>query len=115
MVYSYAHLPLLIGLAAMSAGLRLLIERAGQARLGAGASVAFLGGAVVFLLSLVATRLVTVRGSHRRGVSVKVGAAVLILGLLAIESVIPPLAVAAGLAAVLGSLVFVERILWHPS
>ena len=114
-VYSYAHLPLLIGLAAMSAGLRLLIERAGSDRLGAGASVAFLGGAVVFLLSLVATRLVTVRGSHRRGVSVKVGAAVLILGLLAIESVIPPLAVAAGLAAVLGSLVFVERILWHPS
>src|SRR6059058_5230039 len=114
-VYSYAHLPLLIGLAAMSAGLRLLIERAGQARLGAGASVAFLGGATLFLLSLVATRLVTVRGSHRRGVSVKVGAAVLILGLLAIESVIPPLAVAAGLAAVLGSLVFVERILWRPS
>jgi len=114
-VYSYAHLPLLIGLAAMSAGLRLLIERAGQARLGAGASVAFLGGAVVFLLSLIATRLVTVRGSHRRGASVKLGAAVLILGLLAIESLIPPLAVAAGLAAVLGSFVFVERMLWRRS
>ena len=110
-VYSYAHLPLLIGLAAMSAGLRLLIQRAGEDHLGTGASVAFLGGAVVFIVSLIATRLVTVRGSHRRGVSVKLGAAAVILGLLAIQSVVPPLAVAAGLAAVLASLVFVERML----
>ncbi len=36
-VYSYAHLPLLMGLAAMSAGLRLLIERADQSHLGRGA------------------------------------------------------------------------------
>ena len=114
-VYSYAHLPLLIGLAAMSAGLRLLIQRAGEDHLGTGASVAFLGGAVVFIVSLIATRLVTVRGSHRRGVSVKLGAAAVILGLLAIQSVVPPLAVAAGLAAVLASLVFVERILWPRS
>ena len=79
--------------------------------LGTGAGVAFLGGAVVFIVSLIATRLVTVRGSHRRGVSVKLGAAAVILGLLAIQSVVPPLAVAAGLAAVLASLVFVERML----
>src|SRR5256885_6968253 len=52
-VYSYAHLPLLIGLGAMSAGLRLVIERAGQDHLGLGASVAFLGGAVLFVLSLI--------------------------------------------------------------
>ena len=114
-VYSYAHLPLLIGLAAMSAGLRLLIEHAGADHLGAGAGLAFLGGAVLFILSLIATRLVTVRGSHRRGVSVKLGAAAVILGLLAVESVVPPLAVAAGLAAVLSALVFVERMLWPTS
>lgn len=92
-----------------------MIERAGEDHLGAGASVAFLGGAVLFILSLIATRLVTVRGSHRRGVSVKLWAAAVILGLLAIESVVPPLAVAAGLAAVLASLVFVERMLWPTS
>jgi low temperature requirement protein LtrA len=114
-VYSYAHLPLLIGLAAMSAGLRLLIERAGHDRLGAAASLAFLGGAVLFLLSLIATRLVTVRGPHRRGAAFKLAAAAIILGLLAIESVVPPTAVAAGLAVVLWSFVFVERALWRSS
>ena len=114
-VYSYAHLPLLIGLAAMSAGLRLLIERAGSDRLGAGASVAFLGGATLFLLSLIVTRLVTVRGSHRRGAMLKLGAAALVLGLLAVESLVSPVAIAAALAAVLGSFVFVERMLWRPS
>jgi low temperature requirement protein LtrA len=111
-VYSYAHLPLLIGLAAMSAGLRLLIERAGESHLGAGASVAFLGGAVLFLLSLIATRLVTVRGSHARGVSLKLGAAELILALLATEAILPPLALAAALATVLATFVFAERTLW---
>ena len=94
---------------------RLAYWRAGEDNLGTGASVAFLGGAVVFIVSLIATRLVTVRGSHRRGVSVKLGAAAVILGLLAIQSVVPPLAVAAGLAAVLASLVFAERTLWPTS
>jgi low temperature requirement protein LtrA len=112
-VYSYAHLPLLIGLAAMSGGLRLVIDRAGEDRLGAGASVAFLGGAVVFLASLIVTRLVTVAGSHRVGVSAKLAAAAAILVLLAIESLVPPLVVATGLAVVLASFVYVERLLWR--
>ena len=112
-VYSYAHLPLLIGLAAMSAGLRLLIERAGQDRLGAGASAAFLGGAVVFLVALIGTRLVAVLGPHRRGAALKLGAAGLILALLASESALPPLALAGALAAVLGAFVFLERMLWR--
>jgi low temperature requirement protein LtrA len=43
-IYSYAHLPLLIGLAAMSAGLQLMIERAGEDEAGSGATVAYLGG-----------------------------------------------------------------------
>jgi hypothetical protein len=46
----------------MSAGVSLLIERAGEDRLGMGASVALLGGVVLFLVSLVATRSVTVGG-----------------------------------------------------
>ncbi len=112
-IYSYAHLPLLIGLGAMSAGLRLVIERAGQDHLGSGASVAFLGGAVLFVVSLIGTRIVTVRGQHRRGVTLKASAVVLISGLLAAESLLPPLAVAAGLAVVLGALVYVEQTLLH--
>jgi low temperature requirement protein LtrA len=114
-VYSYAHLPLLMGLAAMSAGLRLLIERAGEDHLGAGPSAAFLGGVVVFLLSLVATRTVTIGGVRWIGISLKLGTAAALLVLLAVESALPPVALAGGLAVVLGALVFVERTLFPPS
>jgi low temperature requirement protein LtrA len=48
-VYSYAHLPLLLGLAALSSGIRLLIDHAGEPHLGAGAAVALLGGPMLFL------------------------------------------------------------------
>jgi low temperature requirement protein LtrA len=110
-VYSYAHIPLLIGLAAMSAGVRLLIERAGEDHLGAGASFALLGGVVLYLLSLIGTRTVTIRGTHRLGVTLKLAATALILGLVAAESVLPPLAVAAALPAVLATVIFAEGAL----
>jgi low temperature requirement protein LtrA len=80
LIYSYAHLPLLMGLAAMSAGVSLLIERAGEDHLGTGPSVAFLGGIVLFLISLVATRSVAVGGPRRVGVSLKLGTAAIVLG-----------------------------------
>jgi low temperature requirement protein LtrA len=111
-VYSYAHLPLLMGLAATSAGLALLIERAGDEELGTGSSAAYLGGVVLFLVSLVVTRSVTVAGPHRLGVTLKLGAAAIILGLIALQGVAPPVAVAAALAAVLASLVVAERTLF---
>ena len=110
-VYSYAHLPLLIGLAATSAGLRLSIERAGEDRLGRGAGVALLGGVACFLVSLVATRSVVVRGPHRVGVTLKLGAAALILGLLGAEPALPPVALAGALASVLVVVVYAERTL----
>jgi low temperature requirement protein LtrA len=111
-VYSYAHLPLLMGLAATSAGLRLLIERASEDRLGLGASVAFVGGIVVFLLAFIATRVITVSGGHRLGVSLKVGTIAALLVLLAIEGLVPPIVLASGVAVVLGTLVFLERALF---
>ena len=114
-IYSYAHLPLLMGLAALSAGLRMLIERAGDADLGAGASVALLGGVVVFVLSLIVTHSVTVGGPHRRGVSLKLAASALVLVLLAVETAVPPVATAALLAALLAAVVFAERALIQPS
>jgi low temperature requirement protein LtrA len=110
-VYSYAHIPVLMGLAAMSAGLRLLIDRAGQGHLGLGPTAALVGGAVLFLVALVGTRTVTVGGPHRVGVSLKVGAAAVLVGLLAAQGAVPPLAVAGGLAAVLVAVVFAERML----
>jgi low temperature requirement protein LtrA len=111
-IYSYAHLPLLMGLAATSAGLTLLIERAAEEELGAGPSVAFLGGVVVFLVSLVATRSVTVTGPRRVGISLKLGSAAIVLILIAVQSALPPVVLAAALAAVLAALVVAERTLF---
>ena len=110
-VYSYAHIPLLIGLAAMSAGVRLLIERAGADHLGTGPSVALLGGVLLYLAGLIGTRTVVVHGQHRLGISLKLAAGAIIIGLLAAETALPPLAVAAALAAVLAAFVYVERTL----
>ncbi|MDP9342718.1 MAG: low temperature requirement protein A [Actinomycetota bacterium] len=114
-VYSYAHIPLLMGLAALSAGLRLVIDRAGQGHLGAGAAAALLGGAVLYMVALVGTRSVTLGGRRRVGVSLKLGAAAILIGILAAQGALPPLAVAAGLAGVLVAVVFLERTLIQPS
>lgn len=111
-VYSYAHIPLLMGLAAMSAGLRMLIERADADHLGTGASVAFLGGAILFVLSLIGTRTVVIGGPRRRGVSIKLVAVAIILGLLLGESALPPVALAAALVLVLATLIYTERTLF---
>jgi low temperature requirement protein LtrA len=114
-VYSYAHIPLLMGLAAMSSGVRLLIERAGEDRLGAGPSVALLGGVMLYLAGLVGTRSVTVTGTHGLGISLKAVAVALMAGLLVAESLLPPVAVAGGLAFVLVGLVYAERTLFPPA
>jgi low temperature requirement protein LtrA len=110
-IYSYAHIPLLMGLAAMSAGLRMLIERADADHLGTGAGVAFLGGAMLFVLSLIGTRTVVVGGPHRLGVSMKLVAVAIIFGLLLGQSALPPIALAAGLLLVLTALLYGERAL----
>jgi low temperature requirement protein LtrA len=111
-VYSYAHIPLLMGLAAMSAGVRMLIERADADHLGTGPSVAFLGGPMLFVLALIGTRTVVVGGPHRVGVASKLVAVALILGLLLGQSAVPPIALAAGLLLVLAALIYVERALF---
>src|SRR5439155_16936551 len=108
-VYSYAHIPLLIGLAAMSAGLRLLIAEARADHLAWGSATALLGGAALYLASLIGTRTVTVQVGRRRGISLKLAGTALILGLLAATGELPPVAVAAVLAAVLIIVVFAER------
>jgi hypothetical protein len=92
----------------------LLIERAGEDHLGAGPSAALLGGVVVYLVSLVVTRSVTVTGPRRVGVSLKLGAAAIMLGLLLAERALPPVALAAGLAFVMAATVVLERLLIRP-
>ena len=117
-VYSYAHLPLLLGLAAASAGVALLLEDAGAVHLAAGPSAAYLGGFALFLVSLVVMRVATtVAGGRWLGVSLKLGAAAVLLLALALRDVLPTLVVAAVPGALLATLVFLERTLFqsHPS
>jgi low temperature requirement protein LtrA len=107
LIYSYAHLPLLMGLAAMSAGMRLVIEHADDPHLAVGPSVAYLGGVVLFLVSLVVTRSVTV-GPNRLGVALKLGAVAILVGLVVAHGLLSPVALAADLALVLATLIVVE-------
>lgn len=89
-----------------------VVVRAGADELGTGASAAYLGGVALFLLSLLVTRLVTVEGPHRLGALLKLGTTAVVLGLFAVQSALTPVALAAGLAAVLTAFVYVERTLF---
>jgi low temperature requirement protein LtrA len=108
-IYSYVHLPLIMGLAAMSAGLRLLIDHASASHLGAGATVALVGGIVLFLLSLVATRTVTVTGRRKPGAALKLGAAAVLVAVALGQGVLAPAALASAVALVLVAVIAVER------
>ena len=110
-IYSYAHILLLIGLAAMSAGVRLLITNASNPHLGLGATVALVGGVILYLLSLIGTRTATLSGFHRGGLALKLAAIAVFLLLLLTQGVLPPLVPAAGVALVLVALIYAERAL----
>jgi low temperature requirement protein LtrA len=109
LIYSYAHIPLLMGLAAMSAGVRLLIDEASEPHLAAGAAVAFLGGIILFILSLLATRTVTISGRHGPGLILKLATVTALAGMLLASAVLSPLLLALGAALALSSLIYVER------
>jgi len=111
-VYSYAHLPLLMGLAAASAGLALVIEEAGRARLELGPAVSYLGGVALFLVSLVVMRVATITRVRRLGVGLKLGTVGALGVVLALHDVLPTLAVAAAPGVFLGVLVVLERVLF---
>jgi hypothetical protein len=74
--------------------------------------VALLGGTVLYLWSLGGTRLVVVSRPSRLGVSLKLGAATIILALIPAKALLPPVALVAALAAVLAAVVFLERTLF---
>jgi low temperature requirement protein LtrA len=108
-VYSLAHLPLLMGLAALGAGIALVIEQAGDDHVGGGAAAVYLGAAAVFLLALIVMRAVTVGGPHGVGASLKGSAAALLLSVAALHDSLPLLLVAATPAAVLSALIVAEH------
>ena len=56
----------------------------------------------------------TVGGPHGVGVSLKLAAGAAIVGLIAADNLLPPLALAGGLAAVLAAVIFVEGTMLKP-
>ena len=67
---------------------------------------------MLFVLSLIGTRTAVVGGPQWRGVSIKLVAVAIILGLLLGQSALPPVALAAGLVLVLATLIYTERNLF---
>ena len=86
-----------------------------DAAVGAGASAAFVGGVVLYVLALVGTRSVTVGGSRRTGVSLKLAFAAALVVLVLAQRWLPPAALAAATALVLAALVVAERALTSES
>jgi len=107
--YSLAHLPLLMGLAALGSGIALVIEHAEENHLGGAAATVYLGAAALFLAALIVMRTVTVGGPHFVGAALKGCAAALLVGIAALHGSLPLLAVAAAPAALFLALIVAER------
>jgi low temperature requirement protein LtrA len=106
--YLYAHLPLLIGLAALGAGVKLAIKATQDTGLTDEVSWIIGGGVALFMASVAVLHLVTTHSGRDVDVWLRLGSAVLALGLGAVGEdlgVVPLLAV---LAAALAALIVVE-------
>jgi low temperature requirement protein LtrA len=101
--YLYAHLPLLIGLAALGAGIKLAIKATAEAGLANEASWIIGIGVALFMASVAVMHLATTHSRRDVDLWLRVGTAALALGLGAVGAdtgVIPMLAIlAAALAA----------------
>jgi low temperature requirement protein LtrA len=105
-IYIYAHLPLLAGVAAFGAGTKLAITHADHAQLEAGARWALAGGIAAFVLSLAVLHIGAEWTSpHERTFLGRIALALLLIALAAFGGRITPLAFVLIVAAgVLGQL-----------
>jgi low temperature requirement protein LtrA len=113
-IYSYAHLPLLMGLAALSAGIRLAIEESEHDHLAGGAAFAVCGGVALFLGSLIVTRVLTVTGPVRLGLALKLSTLIVVLLLLLLQPVASPALLVGLVALALVVLVYLQRTYVDP-
>ncbi|HET9214889.1 MAG TPA: low temperature requirement protein A [Gaiellaceae bacterium] len=100
--YLYAHLPLLVGLAALGAGVKLGIKSTQETGLTGEVSWLIGGGVALFMASVAVLHLVTTRSGRDVDVWLRVGTALLALGLGAAGQqigVVPLLAVLAAALA----------------
>jgi low temperature requirement protein LtrA len=111
LVFAYVHIPLLMALTVVAAGVSILIEQAGAAHLDLGGRVALAGGSALFLACVTVTQLATVRGL---GSGVLVGRAVAALAsvaLVALGGVLDPVTFVGALDLLLAALVVAEIVL----
>jgi low temperature requirement protein LtrA len=74
-VFVYAHIPLLLALTAVSAGISLAIEQSSAAGLGAGVRRALAGGAAVYLAFVTAAQAARAQGVSAGVLRSRIGAA----------------------------------------
>jgi hypothetical protein len=74
-VFVYAHIPLLLALTAVSAGISLAIEQSSAAGLGAGVRQALAGGAAVYLAFVTAAQAARAQGVSAGVLRSRIGAA----------------------------------------
>jgi low temperature requirement protein LtrA len=107
-VFYYGHLPLLTGLAAVAAGISLLIEQTHENRLTTGATVALVCGSALFLSALLVAQSVIVRWAWSAVVRARLAAIACCALLFGLAPVLPPIAVVSILFASLLVLVAIE-------
>jgi len=106
--YLYAHLPLLIGLAALGAGVKLAIKATQETGLTDEVSWIIGGGVALFMASVAVLHLVTTQSGRDVDVWLRVGTVLLALGLAAVGEDLGIVPVLAVLAAALGAQVALE-------
>jgi low temperature requirement protein LtrA len=108
LLFSYIHIPLLMALTAVAAGVSILILQAGADQLDLGGRVALAGGTALFLGCVTVAQRATVRGVPPPVLAARGVAAILAIALVPMEGLLGPVAFAAILNAVLLVLVVIE-------
>jgi low temperature requirement protein LtrA len=112
LAFSQAHIPLLLALTTLSAGIELVIEGALEGHLDAGSRWALCGGAILFLGCVSVTQSLTERGRPPGALRARVAAA-LALAALALASAGASAVAVTGLAAlVLLAVAAYETLAW---
>jgi low temperature requirement protein LtrA len=110
--YQLLCLPVVLSIAAASAGLHIAILAASTGTIGASARMALYGGTGVFLLAAAA---LPVTHAGQRARLVRIGAALASFGLVPMGSFVPPVYLVPALTAVLVAEIAIELWLAHPA
>lgn len=109
-VYLFAHLPLLIGLTDLGVGVKLAIKASGDSGMPAGAAWAMAGGVALVLAAMAVITLVTDPAGLDSDVAVRLGGAIVAIGIAAFATGLWPVAFTALVAALIVCLLVVELV-----